>query len=158
MEFGDEVKEFRVTPIRNGTVIDHITCNMALKVLTTLGITEKGVDSTVSVLMHVPSEKAGWKDVVKIEDRELDAKEVDKIALIAPFATINIIRDYKVAEKHVVELPDIVIGIVKCANLNCITNLKEPVESKFLVVSKDPPKLKCWYCEREIQDISEHIV
>lgn len=158
MDDGEEVKEFRVTPIRNGTVIDHITCNMALKVLSTLGITEKGVDSTVSVLMHVPSEKAGWKDVVKVEDRELDAREVDKIALIAPFATINIIRDYKVAEKHVVELPDTVIGIVKCANLNCITNLKEPVESKFEVVSKDPPKLKCWYCEREIQDISEHIV
>ncbi len=158
MEFAEEVKEFRVTPIRNGTVIDHITCNMALKVLTTLGITEKGVDSTVSVLMHVPSKKAGWKDVVKVEDRELDAREVDKIALIAPFATINIIRDYKVAEKHVVELPDMVVGIVKCANLNCITNLKEPVESKFEVVSKDPPKLKCWYCEREIQDISEHIV
>lgn len=154
----EEVKEFRVTPIRNGTVIDHITCNTALKVLSILGITEKGVDSTVSVLIHAPSKKADWKDVVKIEDRELDAKEVDKIALIAPFATINIIRNYKVAEKHRVELPEMVIGIVRCANLNCVTNLKEPVESKFRVISKDPPKLKCWYCEREIEDISEHIV
>ena len=88
----EEVKELRVTPIRNGTVIDHITCNMALTVLSILGITEKGVDSTVSVLLHVPSKKGGWKDVVKIEDRELVAKEVDRIALIAPFATINIIR------------------------------------------------------------------
>jgi aspartate carbamoyltransferase regulatory subunit len=160
MDKGEEVKEFKVTPIRNGTVIDHITCNMALKVLSTLGITEKGVDSTVSVLMHVPSKKADWKDVVKVEDRELDAKEVDKIALIAPFATINIIRNYKVAEKHRVELTDTVVGIVKCANLNCITNLQEPVESKFDVISKDPPKLKCWYCEREIsgEEILEHIV
>lgn len=158
MSDGEEVKEFKVTPIRNGTVIDHITCNMALKVLSVLGITEEGVDSTVSVLMHAPSKKAEWKDVVKIEDRELDAKEVDKIALISPFATINIIRDYKVAEKHLVELPDTVKGIVKCANLNCITNLKEPVESTFKVISKDPPKLKCWYCEREIEDISEHII
>ncbi len=158
MEKGEEVKEFKVTPIRNGTVIDHITCNMALKVLGIMGITEKGVDSTVSVLMHVPSKKADWKDVVKIEDRELDAKEVDKIALIAPFATINIIRNYNVADKHRVELPDTVVGIVKCANLNCITNLQEPVVSKFEVVSKDPPKLRCWYCEREIEDISEQIV
>ncbi len=155
---GKEVKEFKVTPIKNGTVIDHITCNTALKVLGILGLTEGGVNSTVSVLLHVPSKKAGWKDVVKIEDRELDAKEVDKIALIAPFATINIIRNYKVAEKHRVELPETVKGLVKCANLNCITNLQEPVESKFEVMSKDPPKLKCWYCERELEDISEYIV
>ena len=158
MDEAKEVKEFKVTPIKNGTVIDHITCNMALKVLNILGITEEGVNSTVSVLMHVKSGKAGWKDVVKIEDRELDAKEVDKIALIAPFATINIIRNYNVAEKHRVMLPDTVKGIVKCANLNCITNREEPVETKFKVISKDPPKLKCWYCEREIEDISEHIV
>jgi aspartate carbamoyltransferase regulatory subunit len=158
MDEAKEVKEFKVTPIKNGTVIDHITCNMALKVLSILGITEGGVNSTVSVLMHVPSGKAGWKDVVKIEDRELDAKEVDKIALISPFATINIIRNYNVAEKHRVELPDVVKGIVKCANLNCITNLKEPVESKFEVISRDPPNLRCWFCEREIVDISEHIV
>lgn len=158
MSKGEEVKEFKVTPIKNGTVIDHITCNTALKVLKILGITEGGVNSTVSVLMHVPSSKTDWKDVVKIEDRELDAKEVDKIALIAPFATINIIRNYNVAEKHRVELPEMVKGIVKCANLNCITNLQEPVESKFNVISKNPPKLKCWYCEREIVDISEHMV
>lgn len=158
MEDQKEVKEFKVTPIKNGTVIDHITCNMALKVLNILGITEGGVNSTVSVLMHVPSGKAGWKDVVKIEDRELDAKEVDKIALIAPFASINIIRNYNVAEKHRVELPEFVKGIVKCSNYNCITNLQEPVESKFEVISHDPPNLKCWYCEREIIDISEHIV
>jgi aspartate carbamoyltransferase regulatory subunit len=158
MNKAEEVKELRVTPIRNGTVIDHITCNMALKVLSILGITEKGVDSTVSVLLHVPSKKGGWKDVVKIEDRELVAKEVDRIALIAPFATINIIRNYNVAEKHKVELPENVKGIVKCANINCITNLKEPVESRFNVISKDPPKLRCWYCERVIEDVSEQMV
>jgi aspartate carbamoyltransferase regulatory subunit len=158
MEDTKEVKEFKVTPIKNGTVIDHIKCNMALKVLNILGITEGGVNSTVSVLMHVPSSKGKWKDVVKIEDRELDAKEVDKIALIAPNATINIIRNYNVAEKHKVELPKMVKGIVKCSNLNCITNMQEPVETKFEVTSKDPPNLKCWFCEREIEDISEQIV
>lgn len=158
MDKGEEVKELKVTPIRNGTVIDHITCNMALKVLSILGITEKGVDSTVSVLLHARSKKGGWKDVVKIEDRELEAKEVDRIALIAPFATINIIRNYNVAEKHLVELPDTVRGLVKCANINCITNLKEPVESRFEVISKEPTTLRCWYCERVIEDVSEHMV
>ena len=94
------MKEFKVTPIRNGTVIDHIECGMALKVLRIIGLDGENVQSPVSVLMHVPSKKSGWKDVLKVEDRELDPKDVDKIALIAPKATINIIRDFNVAEKH----------------------------------------------------------
>jgi aspartate carbamoyltransferase regulatory subunit len=65
----------------------------ALKVLRIIGVTGN-VSSTVSVLMHVPSKRDGWKDVVKVEDRELDPREVDKISLIAPKATINIIRDF----------------------------------------------------------------
>ncbi|MDP0947621.1 aspartate carbamoyltransferase regulatory subunit, partial [Klebsiella pneumoniae] len=74
---------------------------MALKVLRIIGMADGGkVQSPVSVLMHVPSKKEGWKDVVKVEDRELDPREVDKIALIAPKATINIIRDFNVAEKY----------------------------------------------------------
>ena len=87
------MKDFRVTPIRNGTVIDHIECGQALKVLRIIRVTGD-VQSTVSVLMHVPSKKGSWKDVIKVEDRELDPKEVDKISLIAPKATINIIRDF----------------------------------------------------------------
>jgi aspartate carbamoyltransferase regulatory subunit len=92
------MKEFKVTPIRNGTVIDHIDCGMALKVLRIIGVSSNNVSSPISVLMHVPSKKAGFKDVVKVEDRELDPKEVDKISLISPEATINIIRDFNVAE------------------------------------------------------------
>ena len=38
-------------------------------------------------------------------DAHSDLSEVDKIALISPKATINIIRDYEVAEKHRVHLP-----------------------------------------------------
>jgi aspartate carbamoyltransferase regulatory subunit len=151
------MKEFKVTPIRNGTVIDHIECGMALKVLRIIGVSGTNVHSPVSVLMHVPSSKAGFKDVVKVEDRELDAKEVDKIALISPLATINIIRDFNVAEKHNAALPDVVRGIVRCGNPSCITNLKEPVESEFTVESKNPPVLRCIYCDRILEDIAEHL-
>jgi aspartate carbamoyltransferase regulatory subunit len=148
------MKDFRVTPIRNGTVIDHIDCGMALKVLRIIGVTGENVRSTVSVLMHVPSKKAGWKDVVKVEDRELDPKEVDKIALISPRATINIIRDFNVAEKYKVKLPE----LVRCGNPSCITNLAEPVESEFSVESQNPSVLRCIYCDRILEDISEHII
>ena len=87
-------KELKVPLIRNGTVIDHINSGNALKVLHILGIPEKS-SSIVSVVMNVKS-KLGKKDIVKVENRELDPKEVDKIALIAPKATINIIRVFQV--------------------------------------------------------------
>ena len=150
------MKEFKVTPIRNGTVIDHIAVGMALKVLKIVGVKDD-VNSTVSVLMHVPSKKAGWKDIVKIEDRELDPKELDRIALISPNATINIIRDYNVAEKFVVEVPNVIKGIMKCANPGCITNKDEPVEPEFVVESKKPITLRCVYCDRVTTEIAENI-
>jgi len=150
------MKEFKVTPIRNGTVIDHINVGMALKVLKIIGVKED-VTSTVSVLMHVPSKKAGWKDIVKIEDRELDPKELDRIALISPNATINIIRDYNVAEKFVVEVPNVIRGIMRCSNPGCITNQNEPVEREFVVESKKPITLRCVYCDRITTEIAENI-
>lgn len=151
------MKDFRVTPIRNGTVIDHINCGRALKVLRIIGITES-VRSTVSILLHVPSKKDGWKDVIKIEDRELDSREVDKISLIAPRATINIIRDFNVAQKTQVKMPEIVKGIVRCGNPNCITNMNEPVETEFVVEAKKPLVLRCLYCDRIQEDVAERLI
>ena len=141
------MKELKVQPIKDGTVIDHITPGNALKVLKILGIEGKE-GSIISIAMNVVG-KRGKKDIVKIENRELDAKEVDKIALIAPNATINIIRNYEVVEKHRVIIPEEIIGIVKCPNPNCISNSNEPIESKFVVANRKPLKIKCYYCERE---------
>jgi aspartate carbamoyltransferase regulatory subunit len=147
------VKELKVTPIKNGTVIDHITVGMALQVVRILGIADRGASSTVSVLMHVPSADQGWKDIVKVEDRELEPREVDKISLIAPKATINIIRNFNVEEKHRVALPDEVVGILRCENHNCISNSAEPIDSRFRVVRRDPLLLRCGYCEREVSNV-----
>ena len=150
------MKKLKITPIKNGTVIDHITPGFAIKVLHILRITET-TSWVVSVAINVKS-KIGKKDIVKVENRELDPKELDKIALISPKATINIIRDYEVVEKHKVQLPNEIIGIVKCSNPTCISNAKEPVRSKFLLVKDDPPCIKCYYCEREPEDIADRII
>jgi len=149
-------KELKIPLIKNGTVIDHITAGNAVKVLHILGI-PKSSSSVVSVAMNVKS-KLGKKDIVKVENRELDPHEVDKIALIAPKATINFIRDYEVAKKHIVKLPDEIIGIVSCSNPTCVSNAREPVKSRFKVINKDPPKIKCYYCEREPEDIADRII
>ena len=149
-------KELKIPLIKNGTVIDHITAGNAVKVLHILGI-PRSSSSIVSVAMNVKS-KFGLKDIVKVENRELDPHEVDKIALIAPKATINFIRDYEVAKKYKVKLPDEIVGIVSCSNPTCVSNAKEPVKSRFRVIRKDPPKIKCYYCEREPEDIADRII
>jgi aspartate carbamoyltransferase regulatory subunit len=149
-------KELKIPLIKNGTVIDHITAGNAVKVLHILGI-PKSSSSVVSVAMNVKS-KLGKKDIVKVENRELDPHEVDKIALIAPKATINFIRNYEVAKKHIVKLPDEIIGIVSCSNPTCVSNAREPVKSRFKVINKDPPKIKCYYCEREPEEIADRII
>jgi aspartate carbamoyltransferase regulatory subunit len=138
-------KTLRVSKIKNGTVIDHITGGHALDVIKILGITGH-VNWVVTVAINVPSKKLGTKDMVKIEGRELKSEEVDKIALLAPHATINIIRNYKVVEKQRVKLPNILRGIVKCANPACISNSKEPVQPKFYVDSEEPLRVRCHYC------------
>lgn len=150
------MKELKITPIQNGTVIDHITPGCAMKVLHVLQLPEAH-SSVISVAINVRS-KMGKKDIVKVENRELHQKEVDKIALLAPQATINIIREYDVVKKTKVQLPNEIFGIVKCSNPTCISNAREPVESRFIVVSKDPPRIKCYYCERETEDIAERII
>jgi len=138
-------KTLRVSKIKDGTVIDHITSGHALDIIKILGITGR-VDGVVTVAMNVPSKTLGVKDMVKIEGRELKSEEVDKIALLAPHATINIIRNYKVAEKQRVKLPTNIRGIVKCANPACISNSKEPVQPKFYVDGEEPLRLRCHYC------------
>lgn len=137
--------ELHVSKIKNGTVIDHITGGHALDVVKILGITGRETDP-ITIAIRVPSKLLKAKDIVKIEGRELKPQEVAKIALLAPHATINIIRDYKVVRKEEVKLPKVIENILRCANPACISNSNEPVETKFYVDGEDPLMLKCHYC------------
>lgn len=134
-----------VSKIKDGTVIDHITSGYALDVAKILGINrlEKRV---ITIAINVPSKNFKRKDIVKIEGRELNSQEVHKIALLAPHATINIIRNYRVVEKQRVKLPKVIEDIMKCANPACISNSNEPVQPRFYVEDEEPLLLKCHYC------------
>ena len=142
--------ELYVKKIRNGTVIDHISAGYALDVLKILNITGKE-GTTVGVVMNVPSKHIGKKDIVKIEGGELKPEDVDKIALISPKATINIIREYDVADKKKVHLPKDIKGIIKCSNPSCILNSREPAGSLFHVQEVEPIRLRCHYCNRTME-------
>jgi aspartate carbamoyltransferase regulatory subunit len=148
-------RKLRVSKIQSGTVIDHITGGQALNVLAILGI--DGTDGEpISIVMHTPSDRLGTKDIVKVEGRELSEEEVDVLSLIAPAATINIIRDYEVIEKHRVSSPSEVRGVLECPNRNCITTENEPVESHFEVLEDG---VRCRYCDTIIrEDLAAHIL
>jgi aspartate carbamoyltransferase regulatory subunit len=144
-----------VRRIQNGTVIDHIAAGEALNVVKILGITGTTSES-LSIATNVLSEQMGKKDIVKLSNRELSKEEVDRIALISPKSTINIIRNYKVCEKKGVEIPDMIEGLVRCPNPGCISNTNEPIRSKFKVTTKG---LHCAYCDWVIfRDITSHII
>ncbi len=152
---GAENEGLLVRRIQNGTVIDHIAAGEALNVVKILGITGTTTEA-LSIATNVPSGQMGKKDIVKLNNRELSKEEVDRIALISPRATINIIRNYKVCEKKGVEIPDLIEGLVRCPNPGCISNTNEPIRSRFLVTAKG---LKCTYCDWIIgRDITSHII
>lgn len=154
-----EKRDLKVQAIEKGTVIDHIKAGQALNVLRILGISS-AFRATISFVMNAPGAK-GKKDVVKIESKELNVEELNRIALIAPKATINIIRDYEVVQKNNVVLPSYVEGVIRCINPNCISNSNEPIKSRFAVLQSEEEGVtfQCLYCEHVISDnIAENLL
>ncbi len=139
------MRTYKVYSIENGTVIDHIPTPLALKVVRILGLENEGI-MTIGIGFR-SKKQPGGKDILKIENRELSHDETDKIALIAPDATINIIKDGKVSEKRLITLPSEVMDILSCPNPNCATN-KLGARKHFILENKDTVTYRCRYCER----------
>jgi len=137
--------KLKVSAINNGTVIDHIPSENLFKVISILGLQK--VKTQITFGANFESEKLGSKAIIKLSDVFFEDDEINKISLIAKNANLNIIRDYEVVEKRLVEVPDKIVGIVKCFNPKCITN-NEEITTRFTVISKNPIDLKCKYCEK----------
>ncbi|MBR9707047.1 MAG: aspartate carbamoyltransferase regulatory subunit [Candidatus Diapherotrites archaeon] len=146
----DDEKFRKIAAIRNGTVIDHIPAGRVLEVVRVL----KGdvMGKSMSIATNVDSESSGRKDLLKIENRELSDTEANKIAILAPNATVSTIRDYKVTDKKGVKLPEFIVNIVKCGNPKCITRNEPGVNSKFSVVNDKVLELRCFYCEKDMNE------
>ncbi len=140
-----EVKQLSVSAIRNGTVIDHIPADSLFSVINILGL--EHITTQITFGTNLDSKKFGKKGIIKVSDIYFTEQEINKIALVAPAARLNIIRDYEVVEKHQLTIPDEIEGIVKCFNPSCVTN-HEPVRTRFRIISKNPLRLKCHYCEK----------
>ena len=144
----EKKKELAVAALKNGTVIDHIPSEQLFRAVKILGI-EK-LDTHVTIGNNLYSHRLGKKGIIKVADVFFPEAVLNRIALIAPTANINIIHDYVVTEKHPVELPDHIVGIVKCGNPKCITN-NEPMKTRFEVVDRQDVTIRCHYCGHTVK-------
>ena len=140
-----EPKQLSVSAIQNGTVIDHVPANTLFKVIQILGLDH--ISDQITFGTNLESKKLGLKAIIKISNIFFEDEDINRIALVAPEAKLNIIRDYEVVEKRVVKVPENIIGIARCMNPKCITNF-ENVTTKFKVISKKDVSLKCHYCDK----------
>ncbi len=135
-----------VSAIENGTVVDHIPPGCGLKIVQLLKLSEH--KKKVTVGLNLTSKSMGLKDIVKVEGRSLMQEEANRIALLAPKATINIIENFKVVKKLGVEIPKRIEKIFSCPNPKCITNHEE-METSFVISLKGTRcVLSCNYCEK----------
>jgi aspartate carbamoyltransferase regulatory subunit len=141
-------KHLQVSALENGTVIDHIPQGVVQKVLKILGLE----DCTEPIYLgaNLESKKMGRKGIIKVANRYFANEEINKIALIAPTATIIEIRNYEIIKKQKVSIPDEIVNILKCPNPKCITNY-EKVATHFYVIDKEDIRLRCHYCEKIIK-------
>ena len=132
--------------MENGTVLDHIPAQYVYKALDLLGL--KDIENQITIGINLASKIYGTKGIIKIADKFFEDEELNKLALIAPKATVNVIRDFKVVEKKTLEIPVEVIGIARCKNPKCVTN-HQPIKTKFATIQNgDEISLKCHYCEK----------
>jgi aspartate carbamoyltransferase regulatory subunit len=139
-------KELVVSALENGTVLDHIPADNVYKALDILNL--KGVESQITIGINLASKLYGRKGIIKIADKFFEDEELNKLALIAPKATVNIIRDFKVVEKKKITMPKEIIGIAKCMNPKCVTN-HQPIKTRFTTIEKSNEiSLLCHFCEK----------
>ena len=109
-----------VSAIKNGTVIDHIPAGQALRIMRLLKLADAHQQITLG--LNLVSKTLQQKDLIKIENKQFTEDEVDRISLLAPQATINIIEQFKVIEKIKNHLPNRITKILRCLNQNCVTH------------------------------------
>jgi aspartate carbamoyltransferase regulatory subunit len=139
-------KHLKVSAIKEGTVLDHIPSDQLFKVIDILGLNDSPNQITFGT--NLDSKLLGKKAIIKIADRFFEDDEINRIALIAPQAKINIIHDFKVVQKRELSIPSEIRGIVRCMNPVCITNHQQ-VETVFSTLNENNElKLLCHYCEK----------
>lgn len=141
-------QELQVAALENGTVIDHIPSEKLFEVVNLLHL-EK-MTTPVTIGYNLKSQKMGRKSIIKIADKFFTDDELNQLSVVAPNVTLCIIRDYTVAEKKEVRMPEELTGIVRCSNSKCISNNEPGMRTRFNLQDREKGILKCHYCNRQI--------
>lgn len=136
-----------IDSIQNGVVIDHIEAGCGMKLYELLNLDE--LDASVAIIKNVQSKKMGKKDIIKIDaDIEIN---LDVIGYVDPSATVNIIKDGILAEKLSIDMPEILVNVIKCKNPRCITSCEQELDQIFKLSDKENKEYRCIYCETKAQ-------
>lgn len=136
-----------VEAIANGTVIDHIAPGQAMNILRLFNFL--GKHNHITVGFNLRSGELGNKDIIKIADVTFSPSETEQLAILAPNATINNIKDYKVIDKYNLRLPLESVGAFSCPNSNCVTHMEKAATPRFKIFKQgDQVMMRCHYCER----------
>jgi aspartate carbamoyltransferase regulatory subunit len=138
-----------VEAIANGTVIDHIAPGQAINILRMFKFLSRNTELTVG--FNLRSGALGKKDLIKIADVTFSPSQTEQLAILAPNATVNEIKDYKVVDKYNLRLPHETVGDFACPNSNCVTHIEKGATPRFIIrTDKDGTvMMRCHYCERE---------
>ncbi len=129
--------------IKDGIVIDHITAGKGMTLYNFLGLDL--IDCQVALIKNADSVKMGKKDIIKI-DRVIELN-MDALGYLDPGATVNIIKDSKIAKRYATILPERVENVIKCKNPRCITTVEQELPHIFTLTDKDKRVYRCLYCE-----------
>jgi aspartate carbamoyltransferase regulatory subunit len=140
-------KTLLVSAIENGTVIDHINAGLALRIINLLKLQDK--QCSVTIGLNLPSRQLKLKDLIKIESYILSHEEANDIAIFAPEATINVIKNFEVMDKITITMPKQIQRVFVCSNAACITQT-EQVDTFFYIEAQSKQiNLICKYCEKK---------
>jgi aspartate carbamoyltransferase regulatory subunit len=134
-----------VSAIKNGSVIDHIPTGEVLNLVHLLKLTKHQLN--IGTLL--PSKRLGYKDLLKVHNLALSEKEIHHIALFAPQATINIIKDFEIIKKVKAYLPKEIQGLLICPNTNCITQMEKITTIFYVKPHKDKVYFTCRHCQKD---------
>jgi len=140
-------QRMRIERIHNGIVLDHIKAGMGIEILK-LFPTDI-LKTKLDYASYVESPSLGMKDIIKIENLDVDPTMLMKMALLAPKITISIIRDGHVEKKENPKVPPMVEGVITCPNPKCITQKEKYLISRFAVDFQKDGRLRqqCQFCE-----------
>ena len=136
-----------IDSIQNGIVIDHIAAGRGMQLYHLLHLDQ--LDCSVAIIKNVHSKKMGRKDIIKV-DAAIDV-DIDAIGYVDPNATVNIIRDGKLAEKRDICLPEKLVNVIRCKNPRCISTTEQELPQVFVLTDRKKGVYRCRYCETKAE-------